>query len=327
MTIILGIEAITDPLLLIAADVNNDEIINGIDLVELRKLILGIYDAFPENESYRFFDRLSVIESKGIYGLNEKVNVLPGDDHKLGLDFIGTKVGDVIGHGLTQRSNQSLGLEIEDKKLIAGERLNVPIYANDLENLIGFQSSFNYDDLSMEFVGINSGIINISENNLGLENEGEVTLSWQNQDALDLDEGSLLFELEFDVIRSGLLSTSLAMSSTKMNQEAYVAGLQTIPMHLSFNSETAKEEFVLYQNSPNPFTDKTEIKFSLAGPSDVHYSIYDSNGKVIAENDATFKAGRHVIILDSYNLNASGVMYLRMETEFGTATQKIILIK
>ena len=41
---ILGIELLASPYSIIAADVNSSETIDGIDLVELRKLILGIYD-------------------------------------------------------------------------------------------------------------------------------------------------------------------------------------------------------------------------------------------------------------------------------------------
>ncbi len=40
---LLGIEPLTSPYDLIAADANNSQSVSAIDLVELRKLILGIY--------------------------------------------------------------------------------------------------------------------------------------------------------------------------------------------------------------------------------------------------------------------------------------------
>jgi hypothetical protein len=44
---LLGIEPFTSPYDLIAADANNSQTVSAIDLVELRKLILGLYTELP----------------------------------------------------------------------------------------------------------------------------------------------------------------------------------------------------------------------------------------------------------------------------------------
>ena len=41
---------------MIAADINNDKDISAIDLIELRKLILGIYLELPDNGSWKMVD-------------------------------------------------------------------------------------------------------------------------------------------------------------------------------------------------------------------------------------------------------------------------------
>jgi len=51
---IIGLEQLDSPYKLIAADVNNSNNINGLDLVELRKLIIGIYEELPNNESIKY---------------------------------------------------------------------------------------------------------------------------------------------------------------------------------------------------------------------------------------------------------------------------------
>ena len=53
---ILGSELLESPYKLIAADINNSGSITAIDLIELRKLILGIYDELPANSSWRFIN-------------------------------------------------------------------------------------------------------------------------------------------------------------------------------------------------------------------------------------------------------------------------------
>ena len=50
---IIGFERFTDDCLLTAADVNRDGKVNGIDLVELRKFILGIYSEWPAAYGYK----------------------------------------------------------------------------------------------------------------------------------------------------------------------------------------------------------------------------------------------------------------------------------
>ncbi|MDX1408450.1 MAG: hypothetical protein R3330_09965, partial [Saprospiraceae bacterium] len=53
---LLGINPFASPYKLIAADANNSQSVSAIDLVEIRKLILGVYLEYPNNKSWRFVD-------------------------------------------------------------------------------------------------------------------------------------------------------------------------------------------------------------------------------------------------------------------------------
>ena len=50
-------EALKSPYKMIAADVDNSNDITVLDLLELRKLILGIYDKLPNNSSWKFIPK------------------------------------------------------------------------------------------------------------------------------------------------------------------------------------------------------------------------------------------------------------------------------
>lgn len=50
-----GTQPFTEPWQWIAADVDNNSVIDTLDIIELRKLILGIYTDFPDNISWRFY--------------------------------------------------------------------------------------------------------------------------------------------------------------------------------------------------------------------------------------------------------------------------------
>jgi hypothetical protein len=93
---LLGKEAFDSPFQYIAADANNSESVSAIDLVEIRKLILGIYTAFPHNESWRFVDKTFQFQDvTHPWPFNEIVNIQYDGNSVSNIDFIGVKVGDV----------------------------------------------------------------------------------------------------------------------------------------------------------------------------------------------------------------------------------------
>ncbi|MBK8195192.1 MAG: hypothetical protein IPK76_18985 [Lewinellaceae bacterium] len=52
---ILGLEYFDSPWKIIASDANRSNSVTTFDVVEIRKVILGIFNAFPNNSSWRFF--------------------------------------------------------------------------------------------------------------------------------------------------------------------------------------------------------------------------------------------------------------------------------
>jgi len=95
---ILDIEPFDSPLKMIAADANNSVRITTIDIVKLRKLILGIDTAFSNNTSWRFVpanhqfvNPLNPFET----AFPETLAVQVLTDPLANLDFTGIKIGDV----------------------------------------------------------------------------------------------------------------------------------------------------------------------------------------------------------------------------------------
>lgn len=73
------------------------------------------------------------------------------------------------------------------------------------------------------------------------------------------------------------------------------------------------ERFSLDQNYPNPFNPSTTISYSLPANSNVGITVYDINGRKVAEvlNGVSQTAGSHDISFDASNL-ASGVYLYRI---------------
>jgi thiol-disulfide isomerase/thioredoxin len=80
---ILNLVPISNPDLLLAADVTGDSATNAIDLLTLQRVILGLLSEFPNVESYQF-------------PVNDvSVDVIPGETQII--QFIGVKTGDLNG--------------------------------------------------------------------------------------------------------------------------------------------------------------------------------------------------------------------------------------
>jgi hypothetical protein len=91
-------------------------------------------------------------------------------------------------------------------------------------------------------------------------------------------------------------------------------------------------EYVLYQNYPNPFNPFTHIRFSLPTPTDVTISIYNMMGqRVITLVDQPMSAGLHDLTWNGTNdlglTVANGIYYVRMNSELGVKTKKMMFLK
>jgi hypothetical protein len=97
-------------------------------------------------------------------------------------------------------------------------------------------------------------------------------------------------------------------------------------------AETDPEKFTLEQNYPNPFNPSTNISFSLPTKSNVKLRIYSIIGceiRVLANSE--FESGNYTITWDGRNnfgnKVASGIYFYKLESDFGTVTRKMNLIK
>ena len=102
---------------------------------------------------------------------------------------------------------------------------------------------------------------------------------------------------------------------------------------LKGNGETSVEEnqlpavYSLLQNYPNPFNETTLIQYQLPETSDVSLDVYNVSGqKVKTLVDKLQNKGSHQVNFNTNNLS-SGIYFSRLKTQYGTKTQKMMLVK
>lgn len=335
---ILGLEALDSPYKIIAADVNNDRAVTASDLVELRKMILGVYSEFDNNDSWRFVsDEYAFTNSTDplsenfmeVYDIDE----LASD---MSVDFTAVKVGDVNGsarlnlQGDTEpRSNEVLALQIPEAEYTKGEIIQIPVsVANDID-FVGYQFTLNFDNNNLDYIGVNGGKLNVTAANAGEQraDQGLLTLSWNDTQVVSASSNETLFVLTFTA-KSNTNINSLRISSDITDAQAYSQNNETLDITLeSANSETITTGFELFQNTPNPFTDATEIGFTLPKSAFVTINIHNLTGKKLKSYQGEYNKGYNSIMVSKEEIGMAGVVYYTLETDDYNATKRMVVIE
>lgn len=334
---ILKLKDLDTPFKMIAADINNDGLLNGSDLISLRRVILGKTDEFVNNTSWRFIDQGFSFEEENPLGENVpeeySINQLSED---MAVDFIAVKTGDVnntISDELMNISNdvrneKTLSLETINQAFEAGDKVSVVINTAKATTLNGFQFTINFDNSSLTYEGNTTNEINIEDDNFGfgLIERGVITTSWNNDQALEIQNGDALFTLEFTAKKAGNIQDVVGINSSILTAEAYDANFN--PMNIEFNAENAfVPGYELYQNTPNPFSEKTSISFDLPVSESVTLKMFDVTGRVLKVITDSYTAGTHSVVVDTKEINATGVVYYTLESKNFTSTKRMVILK
>jgi flagellar hook assembly protein FlgD len=93
-------------------------------------------------------------------------------------------------------------------------------------------------------------------------------------------------------------------------------------------------EFYLSQNYPNPFSEKTIIKFCVAYKTKVTLEVFDSEGKMLKKLlDEEKPAGTYEVTWNARNLPdgkaglSSGVYFYKLQAGNFISTKKMLMIK
>jgi len=323
----------------IAADVNNSESVSSKDLVELRKLILGIYDGFREIEadqrSWRFVHTGHVFSDiTRPWGYPELREFDPFTLTNKQVDFRGIKIGDIDGSasatvsaGTQGRTSGTLLLVAEDVRYESGQEVRVAVTSSNFADITGYQYTLHFDARSLEYAGVEPGAVNVSEVNFGLNRlqSGVMTTSWNVTEGVSAE--GVLYTLVFRAKGSGQLAGTLDVDGSVTAAEAYTVSGETYGVTLDVRSTEAGVGYALYQNNPNPFAGETVISFALPKAMEAVVTIYDVTGKVLKLIEVDGAKGYNEVVVQSGELSASGVLYYQLDTEEYTATKRMVVIK
>jgi len=336
---VLGLEHLDSPYKLIAADINKSGGINGIDLVELRKMILGLYTEFPNNTSWRmidagheFFDPLDPFYSR----IPESYTIIDLEG-QMEVDFVGVKVGDVnetaitnVGDAdLTLRSSSSFEFIVSEEKHIEGDIVELPIKVSDYESLEGFQFTLEVNPYVAQIIDISSSLESFTEANYNMNesDKGLVHMSWNDAKKKESQsQNTEIFTLRVKLLEDAISSDIISIYEDGIAPEAYMERVAH-PVSFDYQDVYENDAVELFQNSPNPWSMYTEITYYMPAKDEITMKIYDVDGKLIRQLRQEATAGNNTIILDKEDLSTGGIYYYELITSETILVEKMILIK
>ncbi len=327
---ILGIDQLDSPYKYIAADIDRSGRIDGRDLIELRKFILGIYDDFPLNTSWRMVDadfEFDDFSNPLSQPFNSSYVVRDLKDN-MQIDFVGVKVGDVDNSVslksdkiLEGKRSNSMKLELDERWIDAGEAYKINLSLSQPSSLEGIQGSLAYDisDISISGAQMQN---QFSDGQIYINGKsGTLNYCWHTPAATEVE--GMVLSLELISNASGWLSSMINVDNSRISAEAYTDN-SVLPVTLRFNS--GKESAHLYHNIPNPWSESTQIKYYLPEEQPVVLSVYDVHGKLVYQEQRVGQVGENQTTVMKEDLLNTGVFYFELTTQKERFIHKMVLV-
>lgn len=320
---LIGLKNITDPYCIIAADLNLDGRITAVDILQLRKWILGINKYYKSwigiKKGYVFQDPLDPFKeldkAKKYVFLNKD---LIGSD--LRADFTGVKIGEMSCNYIPYRNDINYDVYTDDIVVERGKRIEIPIYSKNVATIDGMQFSIDLSRFSdFSIVG---GKINISQEDYNIIDD-KFVVSFIDANGLKIDENDILFTLIIEASQDVQLSSVLRFVDKTLTPEVYSGdGSEISEMHLEFRNT----EFKVYAPFPNPFYEKTSIDFTLPEDADYSFKITDLNAREVFDINGNGKTGLNSIRLTNDNFQSGGIYMYRLNAGSIQSSGKLVFL-
>lgn len=331
---LLGIEAFSSPYQYIAADANNSQSITGIDIIQLRRLILG-YDTFlANNKSWRFIDEAHIFPDPAnpwASPWNETYQINPFHNNMNDVNFNAIKIGDVnlsatlqAGSGMILPRTSDL-CEIEYDVILQPDnevyKVEINLLNANLYNALQF--SFDWDKSTFELVDWETDdIISMDDIRMPLQ-AGEVasiatyTLKpWKNGN-------QTLVSMWFRIKRTGAGHLKLFLKPEPTEPVAYKAANDDA-IKISLLGKKAEHNHVF--NRPNPFKELTAIVIPSMKEEMGVMKIYDTNGKSVYTRQVQLLAGENEFYITKSELKGAGIYVYEIETASQHSTNRMIIV-
>lgn len=319
---ILGLEPIASPYGLIAADVNKSGSITTFDVIETRKVMLGIYLEFPTNTSWRFVDadfvfpnpanpfQQAIPETKSLHNLLDTVFT-----HTV--EFVAVKTGDVDctaipGFTGATAPRSAAALTSPDALLQAGETIDVPVFPSENGAWMGLQFGLSFDPerLSVETV-LPGSLSNWDDYTTAQPRPGLLNAVWYDVRPNAVQAEQPLFTLRLKALAPVQLSEALRLSAGNLYPRAYTGDLHPVDLQWRF-LPAANAAAGIGNPVPNPTAAGAVLPIHVADNTAVRLSVWDMQGRLTWQQTTVAGAGTKQLLIPAEAFPAAGMYVWRV---------------
>lgn len=327
---ILGITPLDDPVLQIAADVNGDGSISSLDLVDMRRLLLGHTASFSGKDSWTFVyegqDLINAMQEKDPLEETYFIQELVQD---MDVSFIGIKTGDVSGDVVSNSAlaDSRSALAAIDWKYELKEfdnEFHLLVRSSRKMNIDGFQGTLEWNG-GMALTDIHAGKLTIEKDhyNQDFSDQSLMPVSFNHDQSITIDEDDVLFTLVFAGAYQ-IEQPDVRMTNELLESELY-ANEQMYALNLS-QEDIAISRLEVAQNVPNPWSETTLIRAEIPLDGQAELRIYDLQNRLIYKEGRQVESGSHLFTVSHEQVKESGLYFYEIEIGGIIARQKMIRV-
>jgi hypothetical protein len=331
---LLGIQTFSSPFQYIAADANNSQNITAVDLIQLRKLILGFYEVLPNNQSWRFIDEAHVFPdpyNPWTSSFPETYIINPFNTNMTDVNFEAVKIGDINLSANLQAGNSAIltrGDQSCDVEYLTSLQPDNEIIRVDLNLLHAFeydaiQLSFQWNEAAFDLVDWSPGE-KLTQDDIRMPGEpGQgASIATFTTDKWNTERLPLM-SMWFRPKKGYQGSLKLFLKSLPTPAVAYSLELDDpIRIQLKESSESQKQIY----NRPNPFKDITTIYFQSSLSEDAVIHFFDLNGRVVLERAVELSEGQNEFVIHQSELDGPGIYMYEIKSAFQHSTNRMIIV-
>ena len=329
----------------VAGDVNNNGMIDLVDYLLVRQIILGLPHYSNGAPDWKFIPEAYTFPTPNplVSPFPQSISHTPANTSFLTDNFKAVRMGDVTGDApvnnitsdVQNRNGDVFRFRLDEQSVRAGELISVPFRASNFASRQAYQMTIDFDPNVLELADVQPGVLpNFGLGNFGMEYlaDGHLPNLWVGSEPLTLTDGEVLFTLTFRVLKNGS-NLSDVLRPTSAITEALAIAPNGDPMSVEFlfgsalnNGNVGQTSFELYQNQPNPFRHQTTIGFRLPQADRAVLRVFSVDGRLVKTVIGEYAQGINTVMIPTSEIGAPGIYWYELETPTHSDRKKMILI-
>jgi hypothetical protein len=308
----------------VAADINRSGGLTNSDIIDGRKVLLGLVDSFPNNPSWRFIRPLvntdPNLESWGRIQDNYRLEYqnTSGDTLSPNLDLIALKIGDVdfsadLRNVSPRAAEPVLHLTSPSRAVKAGETVAVPFFARINQPVIGWQMALRIDPEQAELLHVEG----IDQEHYRWQSDGWLRMLRDDGADKIYDNNTPLFILHLTARKATTIARMIEQAAdAPLDAEIYVKDnnhFRASPLQWQAGTEVQHSPITVFPPTPNPFSTRPLWNIELLEAAPLHLEVFNSLGQSFFSLQQDYSAGYHTLEVPESVFGAPGIYFYALK--------------